>query len=188
MSDHMELTELYFQWLKSESFKTKAKQAEFEGVLRLLHDIPFYWTIWQDENRAGDALAFRQYEFLVEQDYGNDYDQHWLNAWATAAPSVLEVMLGIARRWSIYFGDPVPFYFQHLFNNMEFNLFPGHYLAVSTQDEIRNRVDIWLTHQYEPNGHGSPFPVDNARVFDIIDMRHLEIMQQMNAYSAVHFQ
>jgi hypothetical protein len=182
------LTETYFTWLTSESFSLASERREYEGVLRELHDIPFYWTMWSDENRAGDALSFRQYEFLNFQHGLEGVDQMWLGNWATATPSVLEVLLGIARRWTYYFGGDVQPYFGHLFRNMEFDRYPGRVLPSAAKERLRNKVDDWLSRQFKPNGHGSPFPVDNMRALDIIDMRKVDIWGQMNAYSAEHFQ
>lgn len=180
------LVETYFDWLKSEAFSNRNEARTYEGVLRELHDIPFYWTIVSDDNRAGDAMSFRQYEFLNFQDGLDDMDQFALAAWATAAPSVLEVLLGIARRWCYYFGGEPPFYFNHLFRNMGFDMCPGRVLSSETRQEIRERVDIWMSRQFSPDGNGSPFPVEG--LFQGPDMRKLDIWHQMNAYSALHFQ
>jgi hypothetical protein len=182
------LTETYFQWLCSESFSLATERREYEGVLRTLHDIPFYWTIWSDENRAGDAMSFRQYEFLSFQTGLDELDQFWLANWATATPSVLEVLLGIARRWTYYYEGNIQYYFGHLFQNMEFNRYPGRVISTATREAIRSLVDNWMARQFYPNGQGSPFPVDNMRAFDILDMRKIDIWGQMNAYSAEHFQ
>ena len=97
------LTETYFAWLRSEAFSIPSERREYQGVLRELHDIPFYWTLVSDDNRVGDALEYRQYEFLRFYESANDIDQVILGQWATAAPSVLEVLLGMARRWTFYF-------------------------------------------------------------------------------------
>lgn len=180
------LVETYFDWLKSEAFTTASERREYEGVLRQLHDIPFYWTIVSDDNRAGDALSFRQYEFLEFQEGLDGLDQIVLGQWATAAPSVLEVLLGIARRWAFYFGGEVPFYFGHLFHNMGFDRYPGRNLTGNTNDRLRVKVDRWMSRQFEANGHGSPFPLH--QLFDPVDMRSIDIWGQMNAYSAEHFQ
>ena len=183
-----ELSEIYFDWLRTEAFSIREERRVYEGVVRSLHDIPFYWTIWSDENRAGDAISYRQFDFLGSlQDFAG-FNQEWLNQWAMAAPSVLEVLLGMARRWAYYFEQPVSFFFDHLFKNMEFHLYPGRSLPVKSQEAIRNRVDDWLTRQFQSDGRGSPFPVDHQQVFDIVDMRGLDIWAQMNMYSAVHFQ
>jgi hypothetical protein len=92
----------------------------------------------------------------------------------------------MARRWSFYFEGPVSFYFHHMFKNMELDRYPGRALSGASQERIRIRVDNWLSRQYDHDGHGSPFPIENA--LDIVDMRQLDIWSQMNAYSAEHFQ
>ena len=180
------LTETYFAHLVEECFENPVDRKHYDGCLRLLHDIPFYWTIWMDENRAGDALSFRQSDFLGYQEDLDSMDQVWLGNWACASPSVLEVLHGIARRWSMYFEDPPSKYFEIMFINLGLNKYPGVRLTTKSKEAIRDRVDIWMSRQFEPNGHGSPFPVHHA--MDIIDMRQVDIWTQMNAYSAEHFQ
>lgn len=181
------LTETYFDWLRRDCFQSHNEQRTYEGVLRLMHDIPFYWNhIWSDENRAGDALSFRQNDFLGFQDGLDRMDQHWLQNWAIAAPSTLEVLLGIARRWAMYFEGPVSLYFQHLFRNLQLDHFPGRMLSSGAQENVRQIMDMWMSRQFQPNGIGSPFPVNHA--LDIVDMRNIDIWGQMNAYSAEHFQ
>lgn len=185
--DHY-ITESYFNWLKSETFVLRAEQRNYEGVLRILHDIPFTWLIHADDNRSGDAMTFRQFEFLDNFEIPADTPRIVLGQWATAAPSVLEVLLGCARRWHYYFGGPsVAFYFGHMFRNMGFDRFPGRALMPHEQQAVREKVDIWLTRHFMPNGFGSPWPLNNG--FNATqDQRRVDIWTQMNAYSAEHFQ
>ncbi len=185
------LTEAYFDWLRSEAFSSRVNRTEYEGVMRTLHDIPFYWTIWSDENRAGDAMSFRNSDFLGFQPDLEKLDQVWLGHWAMQAPSVLEVLLSIARRWNAYFEGAIPYYFGHLFRNMGFDRYPGRMLDRTRHDMVRETVDIWLSRQFQPNGEGSPFPINPgnfANDRNSFDMRKIEIWGQMNAYSAEHFQ
>lgn len=188
MTKDVWLEEAYFGWLRDEAFTSRNNRRDYEGVLRLMHDIPFYWTLWGDENRAGDALSFRQSDFLGYQEDLDSLDQVWLGQWATAAPSVLEVLLGCARRYTYYFQGPIQYYFGHLFRNLELDRFPGKILTGASADAVRIKLDNWMSHQYQPNGYGSPFPVNDQYALDILDMRKLEIWSQMNAYSAEHFQ
>jgi hypothetical protein len=180
------LTETYFSWLASECFSIDSERREYEGVLRELHDIPFYWTMVSDDNRVGDALEFRQYEFLRFYEGAQDIDQMTLGQWATAAPSVLEVLLAMARRWTFYFEGSTAFYFGHLFRNLEMYHYVGRFLSTGTRNEIRQRVDIWLSRNFNPDGTGSPLPV--GQQWDDVDFRRVDIWGQMNAYSAQHFQ
>lgn len=181
------LAETYFDWLRSDSFSILSERRTYEGILRLLHDIPFYWINRLDENRAGDAITFRQYDFLGYQKDLDRLDQHWLHAWSCSAPSVLEVLLGCSRHWNSYFEGPIPFYFGHMFLNMEFQMFPGRELTSHNQQIIRRKVDDWMARQFQPNGIGSPFPI-TQQLMDIVNYREVDIWSQMNAYSLEHFQ
>ena len=186
MSGDVWLTETYFTWLASDAFSEASERKEYEGVLRVLHDIPFFWTIWSDENRAGDALGYRQSEFLNTQRDLDRLDQHWLDAWSHSTPSVLEVLLGIARRWNAYFEGPVPYYFGHMFVNFGFTQFPGRKLSSDTTRLVAAKCQNWMSHQIPNTGDGGPFPLKQGRFG--IDMNRVDILMQMNAYSAEHFQ
>ena len=186
------LVERYFDWLRDDCFSSRVERREYEGALRVLHDIPFYWTLLSDESRAGDAIAVRQYEVLQDQTDLMAADPTWLQQWSEATPSVLEVLLGMARRWTLYFEGSVPYYFGHFWKNMEFDRHPGRHLDGASLESIRIRVDDWMSRQFQPNGQGSPLPLSGNQqmMFDgmDIDMRTCDIWTQMNAYSVEHFQ
>lgn len=192
MSADVWLAETYFDWLRQDCFSETSERREYEGILRVLHDIPFYWTIWLDENRAGDALSFRQNDFLGYQSDLDHLDQHWLNEWAQQTPSVLEVMLGMARRWHFYFEGSVPFYFAKMFLEMGFHRYPGRVLVAASANEVRHQCDIWLSRQFNPNGDGSPFPIRRTTLVnengEVTDCTKIDMWSQMNAYSLEHFQ
>ena len=188
MSAELWLTETYFSWLQEDAFSDESERKQYVGVLRTLHDIPFYWTLWSDENRAGDAVSFRNSDFLGFQEGLNKMDQEWLANWSLASPTVLEVLLGIARRWNFYFEGPVPMYFGHLFLNLGLDRFPGRVLPAQAQETVRAKMDEWMSRQFGEDGKGSPFPVNDRLALHVLDMRLLDIWAQMNAYSAEHFQ
>lgn len=192
MSSDPWLTEMYFDFLSSEAFSARVNRREYSGCLRLLNDIPFFWTLWPDEDRAGDALSFRQHDFLGYQIDLDSLDQVWLKVWAEAAPSVLEVLLGISRRWSVFFGGDIHYYFGHMFRNMEYDRHPGVILPQSSANGLREKTQVWLTRQFASDGKGSPFPINADVIFNElhqrIDMREIPIWNQMNVYSYEHFQ
>lgn len=173
-----ELAELYFSWLQQDAFGSKADRQRYEGVLHVLHDIPFYWTNWADEDRAGDALSYRQYEFLTAQDLEH-LDQMWLEAWGRASPSVLEVLLGMARRWTDYFEEPSYIYFEIMFLNLGFEKFPGRVISPRRQRHIRATIDDWLSHLDADDDAKTPFG-------PIGPMKGFTIWEQMNFYANNH--
>jgi hypothetical protein len=157
----------------------------YGGVLRVLFDIPFYWTIVRDDDRAGDASVYRRYEAWQLESEPNTVNPEWLANWVQSTPSVLEVLVGIAERWSQFFEKPVPYYFNHLYRNMGFHMYRGAHLRPSEEEAVRWTVDNWLNRRIEYNGEGSPFPIRANR--GTIDMRLIPIWEQMNAYSRQHF-
>src|SRR5215471_2129112 len=107
----------YVQWLLDQAFRTKAEQRTYCGVTNLLLDIPFYWSIELDGDRAGDAAAYRVYHRHVMEQANRTraINTQWLDLWEQATPSVFEVMLGISERWSFFYEKPMSYYFMHLF-------------------------------------------------------------------------
>lgn len=175
----------YYSWLKDEAFVTKQRQIMYGGVLDILFDIPFYWSMELDGNRADDASVFRRYERYRLDKTRHNVDPAWLDRWEQSTPSVLEVFIGICERWSQFFEKPNPFFFNHLFRNMGFYRFRGETLRSQEEEAVRWSLDNWMSHQIERNGDGSPFPLKYNRYQ--VDLRTSDIWGQMSAYSMEHF-
>lgn len=185
MIDREGFVDRYFGWLMEMAFASTTEREMYTGVCRLLYDIPFTWENELDENRAEDASGYRRYErHQVDQEKHN-IEARWLDQWERSTPSVLEVLIGIAERWAVYFDSQLPSYYfsRHLFRNMGFHQFRGD-LRVSEKEAVLWLVYVWLSRRIEPNGVGSPFPVNQPNV----DMRTIDIWSQMNAYSFENFQ
>lgn len=176
----------YFHWLKQQAFATRQRQDLYSGVMETLYDIPFYWDMDLDGDRAADATAYRKYERYVLDQEPHSLSKDWLDRWEQATPSVLEVLVAIAERWSQYYDKPIPFFFNHLFRNMGLQQFRGLKLRHTEEEAIRWAMDNWMNRQIERNGEGSPFPIRWRH--DSVDMRELDIWSQMSAYSRDHFQ
>lgn len=185
MIDTDQFIDRYFTWLIEQAFRTKQKRSLHLGACRVLFDIPFYWTMELDADRAGDASVFRRYERHMLDQEKHNISAEWLDQWENAAPSVLEVFVGISERWYQFFEQPTQAYFIHLFYNMGFHIYRGEQLRPAQREAIVWTVDNWLARQIDRNGEGSPFPlkVNKFRV----DMRTTDIWGQMNAYSHEHF-
>lgn len=185
MSATQKFSHSYFSWLRDQAFHRKTQQLVYEGVLMTLYDIPFYWINLRDQDRAGDATVFRKYARHQLDQTQHDVPAEWLDRWEQSAPSVLEVMIGIAERWHQYFELPISFFFGHMFHNLRLQFFRGANLRPSEEEQVRTIIDNWLSRQIGPFGEGSPFPISQG--FGP-DMRTLDIWAQMNAYSFEHFQ
>lgn len=185
MSAAQELDALYLAWIEMELLSPSDRD-NYHGLLSHLHDIPFYWTLWSDENRAGDAHDIRSNEFLsfVHYRIKDRIGEIWLGQWATATPSVLEVLLAISRRWSFYFEKPASFFFAVMLNNLNYQQFIGKVLTEPLKDIVRRDMDNWMNHRFPPNGAGTPFPINAV----LANQSALDIWGQMNSYSLEHFQ
>lgn len=178
----------YFKWVIGQAFAKEQSQYRYNGALVMLFNIPFYWLITSDANRAGDASVFRHYERAQLERHKHSIDSAWLDAWANANPSVLEVLVGIAERWHQFYEFEPPYFFTHLFRNLGLHVYQGPNLRVSQDEQIAKIVDRWLSRQFKPNGEGSPFPLKDNKFRNHPDMRLLDIWGQMNAYALENFE
>lgn len=182
--DEHEFESRYFRWVIEQAFATEQSRTMYGGVLRVLYNTPFTWTMVSDANRAGDASVFRHYERAQQDRKRHKIPQEWLNMWENAAPSVLEVLVGICERWHQFYEYQTQYFFSQLFRNLGLHVYTGENLRISQEQQIRAILDRWLTRQFEPNGKGSPFPLRSP--FHL-DMRDVDIWGQMNAYALENF-
>lgn len=170
----MKLTNLtvhkhYRQWLLSGLYSPDRKHYSF--ILSDLESTPFYSLVNFDENRALDGLALRR-----------EYE----NVTGVEAPqgpcSVLEVIIGLARRMGFILFDPdedvatddtIEKCFWELIDNLGLK-------PIWTSEENIELINLWLSRNFQKNGVGSPFPLRNS----IKDQRNVELWYQMQAYLA----
>ena len=167
----------YFSWLRN---KVNAGGTEnYQSLLLFLHNIEFTWVIDNDKNRAFYGNRYR-YDFA-----GGDY--HILETLTSGLPnycSVFEMLVALAEDcefdimhdplkgnrtakwfWEIFIsGLGLWYYTDDVFDDYV--------------DEIGDIVSRWLSHDYYPNGLGSPFPLN----YPVEDCRNVEIWSLLNRY------
>lgn len=184
--NEQEFISRYFKWVIDQAFATPQRQVMYEATLELLFDIPFTYYMVSDGNRAGDASVFRHYERAQLDKRRHKISSEWLDRWENAAPSILEVMVGICERWYQYYEIQPQYFFNQLFCNLGLQNYSGGILSPKRQLEVRHIVDRWMNRNFDANGHGSPFPLNPQRFNP--DMRFTDVWGQMNAYALEHFQ
>ena len=180
----------YFVWLVdflSEDCYCDYAQ-ELETLCSILHDIPFKWSLWRDDNIAAYGTELRD-AFLNDSRYSQLEDVEELDK----PCSVFEALCGLCERWY----QDVMFEYDKdretglLFEELIENLGLGHCLD-STYGEkwdlefVHKVVENWLERTFEPDGFGSPFPIKNPKnlVGDCVrgDQRKVDIWYQLTAY------
>lgn len=163
------LSELYFHWL----CQTVAVD-EYSELCRVLHDIPFQYSIDMDGNRESDGIDFR-YRFGME----TGLPDYIIASQIDILPcSVLEMMVALANRIE-----------EQIMTNTELGNRTGEWFrkmifSLHLEDETNGQVDRdgvetiifqFMHHRYKPNGSGGLFTLKKPKC----DMRTVEIWYQM---------
>lgn len=125
-----------------------------------------------------DGIDLR-YRFAYQKGYSNNEVSLALNK--NHSCSMLEMMVALALRGDEHIlydyetGGRTDYIFKVMLESLD--------LVSQTNDRIDDRyidyrIDVLLNHEYDYNGHGGLFTVDNPRQ----DMRHVDIWYQMNWY------
>ena len=159
----------YFEWLYN-----LVHGIHYRRLLIELHSIEFRYSIRMDENRADDGVRLR-YRYATQK--GCEEYVDYLNG----PCSVLEMMVALAIRCEEdimddpSYGDRTGQWFWHMIVNLG--------LGSMTDDRfdkryVRERIDIFLDREYEPNGKGGLVTIKNCKH----DLRTVEIWYQLNLY------
>lgn len=165
---------LYFDWLMRFVYDDY-HDLDYEPLCECLNSIEFYYTIQNDANRVSDAHALR-YRFAYET--GISYED--IDDAIRSSVSVFEVMIAMALRGEesimrdFDIGDRTSLWFWTMIDSM--HLSDQNYNF--NEDTIRSRVNSMLSRNYNSNGDGGLFTVNNPPY----DMRKAELWYQMNWY------
>lgn len=168
------LDQLYFDWLYSQvcSVKVKNPTHTFRNLLHILYTKEFVWIIPNDDNRALDGRELR-YDFLREEELNlSPQDKRWMDLGC----SMLELLIGIARRLEFETDVPAKDWFWELLENLNLHkLNDERQISRHNVEEVLDRV-IWRL--YERDGKGGLFPLVHAEK----DQRKVEIRYQLSEY------
>lgn len=171
------LDELYFKWLYSQVADPEIinPNRTYWKMLKQLYTKEFVWTVPNDDNRIEDGKDLR-YKFIDDQRLEN-VDIGWVNLGC----SMLELLIGLAKRLAFETDGWLPFWFWEMITNLGLRPYTDRRnsrprkFPIPEIDEILDRV-IWRTYDY--NGNGGIFPLTNADQ----DQRTVELWYQMCAY------
>jgi len=142
-------------------------------LIKALYKKEFYWTNDMDENRSDEGKALRD---IFAEDCGLDEIPDEING----ACSVLEMMIGLAKRWNGEVSltedeDRSDEYFWQMVTNLG--------LEGCTDDKfdpemVREKLDILLDRDYPENGKGSLFPLERSKE----SQKDIELWYQLQNY------
>lgn len=173
-----ELEKRYFEWLYSLVYSdNEYNRLSYRKLLTLLYNTEFTYILKMDINRAKDGVDFR-YRFGYEKDYPNYTISRYLD---DKPCNVLEMMVALAFKAEEQIMDDCNYGNRtgQWFWNMVVSLGLGN-MHDSNFDEgyVRWVVYNFLNRDYEANGKGGLFTVENCRY----DLRTMEIWSQCMWY------
>lgn len=174
-----ELNERYFKWMYQLVYGTRrdVRGLSYEQLFNLLYNIEFRYIIDMDSNRYSDGIDLRT-RFAYEAGINGSLVELYLNK---RPCSVLEMMIALAIRCEEHImdnpdiGNRTGYWVQLMINNL--GLRNSHDCNFD-EDYVDSVISRFLDRQYESNGAGSLFVVENAPR----DFKRLEIWYQMSRY------
>ena len=165
----------YYDWLCE---IINVKENLYDILIHELYSIDFLWKLPLDSDRNYDGLILRD-EYYSYQSEPNDNKRC----------SVLEVLIALSRKMDYILddddrGDRTRIWFWEMIDNLDLMKFTDDRICDmfgsgwATTNEIHKIIDIWMNRNFEYNGKGSPFPLDNP----LEDQRNLDLIRQLNAY------
>lgn len=188
MEKGRKLSEEYFLWLCNK-VRLRNKRLHYTGLVKLLHEKKYYWSVRNDENRNDDGLALRA-TFVDEHDLdqGHLEIQYFLKG---EYCSVFEMLVGVAERmndilWNIDTQENnTAKWFHELLTNLRLEKFTDDSEIDPMDDvEIEDILGTFLSRTYDFFGNRGLFPLKKR---PLKDQTRVEVWYQMMAYLAENY-
>lgn len=164
----------YYKWLYRQIGNPREKNPahSYKILTGILYDMLFKWSIPNDENRAEDARDLR-YVYCCEKDLDDSdiYDE---------PITVLEALIGIAKRLDFLMDGTVEYWFRTLLKNIDLDKCNDDWFIdeQGSSLEVMGRIEAVMAREYSYSGEGGLFPLKHPKK----DQRKVEIWYQMQAY------
>lgn len=173
----------YFQALNR--FLTDHLKKDYTALLSLLFNREYIWSIRMDETRASYVKIARD-EYISTLNLEPDDKIAWYES-LDGLPTVLEVLVMLAKQMEDAFGyareKDIPNWFWMMLKNLDISKYDDSILGTKEAEAINHKLDVWLCRDFEPNGHGSLFPLHRM----CQDQRQVDLWQQANLYVTENF-
>ena len=167
----------YFHWL-CEIICVDQGEESFWFLAKALHNIPYFWTVPNDDNRGMDGLRLRD-------EYVDDNPCNGIAGVIFNEPcTMLEMLVGLARRIEETMAEPgkddqTPKWFWEMMENSTLDLYTDAlYSDMNGERDVPKIVMDILDRRYKRDGKGGLFPLK----FPKKDQRRVEIWYQMSTY------
>lgn len=172
-----ELNDLYFNWMYQLVYRKRyTKGLSYKKLLLYLNSINFDYIISMDANRWDEGIDLR-YRF----GYEDNYDMSMISTFLDCRPcSILEMMVALSSQMNrIMTGSDIDYdeakWFWGMIKNLRLDsMFDSNF----DKDYIDERISIFLNREYESNGDGGLFTIEQCEE----DLRNVEIWYQMCWY------
>lgn len=172
----------YFDWMYDLVCNSKRfSRRSYRLLLGYLHHRVFTYMIDMDSNRAEDGIDLRdRFAYEYEQQYHCDRAMI-LECLGSSRCSVLEMLVALSIRCEEHImedsdiGDRTSEWFWGMLDNLGLGSMDDRRFNERRAREI---IDIFLNREYEPDGRGGLFTIENCRY----DLRTIDIWYQMNWY------
>lgn len=157
----------YLSWLYHQLLPgLKNPRRSYIQLIETLSYIPFEWSVPNDDNRIEDGLEIRW-------EYFNGPDS------PDAPCSMLEMLVGLARRCSFETDDPTDLWFWHFVGNLGLLHATDEDFDDDIRQEIQDACNRLMYRTYARDGsEGGLFPLTVGRG----DQRRIELWYQMSSY------
>lgn len=160
-----DLREDYFEWMYDTVCRGRfAKENSYRELLTYLHSVEYTWILSDDVNRAEDGEEGLRWRFA--------YENHIQIRHELDGPcSVLEMILALAYKCEEIMddaavGDRTVQWFWKMINNLGLSGMTDRRFDLLY---VEDTVQRFLNREYEPDGHGSLFVIQNCR-YDLRDV------------------
>lgn len=166
-----ELKQDYLLWLESQLRDEHGNHGKtYWGLVNLMFDTPFTWTVPMDDNREMDGLDLRV-EFANE-------NRLRPNTLRNLGPcSFLEVLIGLSRLLAFTAGGQAPGWSWQLLNNLDLHRLSDP-LTRAKERKAREIMLATMERKYSPDGTGGFFPL----AWPDEDQTTIELWYQLNAF------
>ena len=179
------LIDAYFGWLYR--MVCDDEHQNYYNLLKRLFVLRFSYFIDNDGNRAGDGI-YLHYLFARDNGYSDDEIDEWFGVRQENC-SVLEMIVGVARRmddilWDPVEGDRTSKWFWIMIKNLGLDDCRDEDFNEECVERIDHWIDIMVSRHYGYDGYGGLFPLRNPKK----DQRNVEIWYQMQAWCIENFE
>jgi len=155
----------YFMFLLKDIDGATKTYTQYSMLLQQLYFTNYTYVFDSDRDRACSGINMRSAYCYTYGLYSSD---------APSGPcSVLEMLVALMDDLC-QVGDTKEHWFDVLFKNLGLSRYTNQNY---NYDKIDHIIDIWLSHRYQPDGHGSPFVLSGNA-----DARNMTLWDQMNEY------